>query len=185
MSPSRITKISKFLSLVLRHDPQKIGIKLDEAGWVGVGDLLNALAKSGFPVAETELRQVVETNDKKRFGFSDDGEQIRANQGHSVSVELGYEPVVPPEILYHGTVDRFLNSIRSVGLIKGERHHVHMSLDAHTAMKVGERRGLPVILRVRSAQMHLDGIAFFETANGVWLTDHVDPRYIEFPKVNA
>jgi putative RNA 2'-phosphotransferase len=182
MNTQRTTKISKFLSLVLRHEPEKIGIKLDDAGWVAVRELLDALARSGFPVGEQELHEVVRTNDKKRFAFNDNCQMIRANQGHSVSVELGHEATIPPEILYHGTVDRFLNSIRRVGLLKGDRHHVHMSPDAQTALKVGQRRGRPVLLNVHSGQMNRDGIAFFLSPNGVWLTDHVPPRYIEFPE---
>jgi putative RNA 2'-phosphotransferase len=182
MNSQRMTKISKFLSLVLRHEPQKIGITLDEAGWVGVRTLLDALAKSGLPVLETELQEVVDASDKKRFALSEDRQKIRANQGHSVSVELGYQPTVPPEMLFHGTVDQLLDSIRKQGLLKGERHHVHLSRDAPTAMKVGQRRGRPVLLEVRSGAMHRDGIVFFVSANGVWLTEHVPPNYIEFPK---
>lgn len=180
MQSQRTTKISKFLSLVLRHDPQKIGITLDEAGWVGVRELLDAMAKSGFPVLETELHEVIDTSDKKRFALSDDGQKIRASQGHSVTVELGYEPTAPPEKLYHGTVDQFLNSIRKIGLVKGDRNHVHLSLDVPTAMKVGQRRGRPVLLTILSGQMHRDGVPFFVSANGVWLTEHVPAKYIEF-----
>jgi putative RNA 2'-phosphotransferase len=160
MNSQRMTKISKFLSLVLRHEPQKIGITLDEAGWVGVRTLLDALAKSGLPVLETELQEVVDASDKKRFALSEDRQ----------------------EMLFHGTVDQLLDSIRKQGLLKGERHHVHLSRDAPTAMKVGQRRGRPVLLEVRSGAMHRDGIVFFVSANGVWLTEHVPPNYIEFPK---
>ncbi len=179
MQTQRITRISKFLSLVLRHKPQEIGITLDEAGWVSVRELLDAMGRSKFPVSEAELNEVVDTCDKKRFAFSEDRQKIRASQGHSVAVELGYEPAVPPETLYHGTVDRFLNSIRKAGLIKGKRHHVHLSVDVPTAMKVGERRGDPILLKVSSGQMHRDGVPFFVSANGVWLTEHVPPEYIE------
>jgi len=181
MTTQRATKISKFLSLVLRHEPQKIGIALDDAGWVDVRELLDALARYGFAVDESELREVVATSDKKRFSFSDDGLRIRANQGHSVEVDLGYQSAAPPDVLYHGTPEKFVESIRRGGLIKGERHHVHMSADEATASKVGERRGLPVILKINAIRMHRDGNEFYLSANGVWLTDHVPAKYIEFP----
>lgn len=175
----KTTKISKFLSLVLRHQPEAIGIALDPAGWVEVSALLEAMRRHGRGISETELREVVETNDKKRFCFSDDGLRIRASQGHSVEVELGYEPAEPPEELFHGTVERFLDPIRREGLRKGDRHHVHLSPDRPTAERVGQRRGRPVILTIRAGQMHRDGLAFFLSANGVWLTDHVPAEYIE------
>jgi putative RNA 2'-phosphotransferase len=182
MDAKRRTCVSKFLSLVLRHEPQKIGISLDPAGWVGAGELLEALARNEFPVSPQELREVVARSDKKRFAFSEDGLRIRASQGHSVEVELGYHPTQPPELLFHGTVDRFIDSIRAEGLRKGERHHVHLSPDESTANIVGERRGKPVLLRIQSGRMHRDGIEFFVSANGVWLTDHVAAKYIEFPE---
>jgi putative RNA 2'-phosphotransferase len=172
-------KISKFLSLVLRHQPETIGIALDPAGWVDVGTLLEGMRRHGRGISEAELREVVETDDKKRYSFSEDGLRIRASQGHSVEVELGYEPAEPPELLYHGTVERFVESIRCEGLRKGKRHHVHLSPDRQTAGKVGERRGEPIILIIRAGQMHRDGLAFFQSANGVWLTDHVPAQYIE------
>jgi putative RNA 2'-phosphotransferase len=124
---------------------------------------------------------VVETSDKKRFALSADGERIRASQGHSVEVELGYEPATPPAVLYHGTVDRFLDSIREKGLIKGERHHVHLSADAATAAKVGARRGRAVVLTIDAAGMAREGLLFYISANAVWLTDHVPARFIGFP----
>lgn len=181
MATDPTIRASKFLSLVLRHEPGKIGIELDPAGWVDVGHLLQALAKHGSPLTREELQTIVDTSDKKRFAFSDDGERIRASQGHSVEVELGYQPSVPPPVLYHGTVDRFLPSIRKIGLIKGQRHHVHLSPDTETAGKVGARRGRPVILKINAASMANEGILFYFSANGVWLTDAVPPRFIEFP----
>jgi putative RNA 2'-phosphotransferase len=181
MDKQRTTKLSKFLSLVLRHQPETIGITLDSAGWVPVQELLDALRRKSWPVSEAQLQEVVASSDKKRFSFSDDGLLIRANQGHSVDVELGYEPVVPPEVLFHGTVNEFLPSIREVGLIKGQRHHVHLSLEVTTAQSVGQRRGLPVILKIRSAEMHGDGHVFYVSDNGVWLTEHVPAKYIQFP----
>src|SRR5438105_2186946 len=129
------TKLSKFLSLVLRHEPVRIGIILDKAGWVVVDDLLAALAKHRTAVTLDELKHVVATSDKKRFAFSDDGRRIRASQGHSIDVDLGYAPASPPATLYHGTVDRFLAGIREKGLLKGGRHHVHLSVDVATATR--------------------------------------------------
>jgi putative RNA 2'-phosphotransferase len=181
MDTNRLTRISRFLSLVLRHEPQNIGITLDTAGWVDVRTLLDAMATHGNPIGEAELREVVHTNDKKRFAFSEDGQRIRASQGHSVPVDLGYSPATPPAVLYHGTVDQFLVSIRQTGLKPGQRHHVHLSPDEPTAIKVGQRRGKPVILRIDAARMHADGHSFLQSANGVWLTDHVPPAYITFP----
>jgi putative RNA 2'-phosphotransferase len=182
MDTKRTIKLSKFLSLVLRHEPETIGITLDPAGWVAVSKLLEAFERNRFPVSEEELREVVATSDKKRFAFDEDGSRIRASQGHSVEVELGYEPTQPPETLFHGTADRFLDSIRAGGIHKGARHHVHLSPDEKTAGIVGQRRGKPVVLRIRSGQMHRDGMVFSISANGVWLTDHVPEEYIEFPE---
>lgn len=174
-----IVTISKFLSLVLRHEPGKIGIQLDSAGWVEVDELLRACAAHQFPFSRDELNLVVATNDKKRFAFSEDGKRIRANQGHSVEVELQYEPSVPPEILYHGTADRFLASIQQNGLIKGNRHHVHLSTDLDTAMSVGQRHGKPLVFRVLAGEMHRSGHQFFVSANGVWLADHIPANFLQ------
>jgi putative RNA 2'-phosphotransferase len=177
----RSVKISKFLSLVLRHKPETIGLRLDEAGWVNVADLLAALDAHGRPVTRAELEATVADNDKKRFAFDEDGTRLRASQGHSVEVELDYAPAVPPAVLYHGTVEKFLPSIRQQGLLKGRRHHVHLSADVATAQKVGARRGRPVILSVKAAAMQTDGHVFYLSANGVWLTDAVPPAYLELP----
>jgi putative RNA 2'-phosphotransferase len=174
-----VVKISKFLSLVLRHQPATIGLKLDGAGWVGVDELLAACNKNGRRITAKQLDFVVENNDKKRFAFNEDKTRIRANQGHSVKVELEYQPTIPPPILYHGTAIRYLNSIFEQGLVKGNRHHVHLSADKKTALVVGQRQGKAVILIVRSEKMHDDGSQFFISANGVWLTDHVPAKYLE------
>lgn len=171
-------RVSKFLSLVLRHRPEKIGLTLDPAGWVEVTELLQACQQHGFPLSQAELESVVVTNDKQRFSFNKDKTRIRASQGHSVEVELGYQPARPPELLYHGTVERFLPSILEKGLLKGQRHHVHLSGDVATAIKVGTRRGEPMILTIHSGQMYRDGCVFYQSANGVWLTEHVPPAYI-------
>jgi putative RNA 2'-phosphotransferase len=182
MPDERTTRASKFLSLVLRHKPDEIGIALDSAGWVDVDVLLAAMAAHGRAITIDELRHVVETSDKKRFALSEDGRRIRASQGHSVEVELGYEPATPPDVLFHGTVERFLPSIREHGLMKGARHHVHLSADVETATKVGSRRGSAVVLTIDAAGMAREGLLFFVSANGVWLTDEVPARFIRFPE---
>jgi putative RNA 2'-phosphotransferase len=175
------TRISKFLSLVLRHDPARIGISLDSAGWTDVAVLLEACAAHGVAFTRDQLAEVVATSDKQRFALSDDGTRIRANQGHSVEVELELAPAMPPAVLYHGTVERFLPSIREHGLIKGLRHHVHLSADLATAQNVGGRRGTPIVLTVRAAEMVAARYPFFVSQNGVWLTDYVPAEFLELP----
>ena len=177
----RHVKTSKFLSYVLRHRPDSIGLAPDEGGWVPVDGLLEACRRHDHPISRDELDDVVATNDKRRFSFSPDRSRIRANQGHSISVELGLKPVQPPELLFHGTVERSLDGIRREGLARGKRHHVHLSPDEETARRVGKRRGRPVVLIVESGRMHRDGLAFYLSANGVWLTDSVPPEYLRFP----
>jgi putative RNA 2'-phosphotransferase len=172
-------KLSKFLSLVLRHQPEKIGIQLDAAGWVAVDELLATCRRNGVTLTREQLDALVATSDKRRFAFDETGTKIRANQGHSVPVELGYEPAVPPETLYHGTVEKFLPSIRSGGLTKRGRHHVHLSADQAMASKVGERRGAPIVLPVNAGAMHRRGHVFMQSDNGVWLVDHVPPEFIQ------
>jgi putative RNA 2'-phosphotransferase len=172
--------ISKFLSLVLRHSPEKISLQLDENGWADVEELLLKSARHGQRFSKTELEEVVETNDKKRFSFNADNTRIRANQGHSIDVELDLSAAVPPEYLFHGTVSKFLGNIKIEGLRKMNRNHVHLSKDRETAEKVGSRRGEPIILTVSSGQMHLDGVLFYLSENGVWLTDNVPVKYIDF-----
>lgn len=176
-----VRRISKFLSLVLRHQPGKIGIQLDDAGWVEVDVLLEALRHHGQKISRDLLEHVVLTNDKQRFTIDESGERIRANQGHSIHVELGYEPADPPEILLHGTHGPAVPAIRESGLQKMNRHHVHLHCDNSVASAVGARRGPPVLLKVRAQDMAKEGFVFFVTANQVWLTDHVLPRFIEFP----
>ncbi|MDI9340308.1 MAG: RNA 2'-phosphotransferase [Sediminibacterium sp.] len=171
--------ISKFLSLVLRHKPETIGIQLDSNGWVDVTELLTKMNQHRHTLDVKTLWQVVETNDKRRFAFSEDGSKIRASQGHSVEVDLALEAKEPPAILYHGTVPAVLQQITSEGLKKMSRQHVHLSKDVETALKVGGRRGKPVILKVRAQEMVKDGHLFYLSANGVWLCDAVPPNYIE------
>jgi putative RNA 2'-phosphotransferase len=174
----RQIRISKFLSLILRHKPEKIGLTLDEAGWTTVDDLLAASRAHGFSISLAELQTVVAENDKSRFSFSPDMSQIRANQGHSTAVNLGYEPVAPSEHLFHGTAERFWPAIQREGLSKRSRQHVHLSLDTETARRVGARHGRPLILRVDSGAMQRDGHLFYLSANGVWLTEAVPPQYL-------
>lgn len=175
-----VVRDSKFLSGVLRHNPGKIDITLDAAGWVEVEVLLAALKKRGRRVNRARLDFVVEHNNKKRFEYDETGTRIRASQGHSVPVDLGYEPMVPPETLFHGTATRALDSIFAEGLVPGGRHHVHLSVDAETATKVGSRHGKPAVLVVAAARMHAAGHAFFRSTNGVWLTEHVAPEFLSF-----
>jgi len=174
-------KTSKFLSLVLRHEPHKIGIALDDAGWVEVSALLAACQRHAFPLTREELARIVRESDKQRFAFNEDRSRIRANQGHSVEVELGYEPTAPPEVLYHGTAEKYADAIRREGLQRRARHHVHLSETQETARAVGTRHGKLVMLTVRSGQMHRDGFKFYRTPNGVWLTDEVAVKYLLFP----
>jgi uncharacterized protein (TIGR02452 family) len=180
MGAAMSVRISKFLSLVLRHDPGRIGLVLDGAGWAEVEALLAAAAAHGVPLTRDELRAIVATSDKQRFALSADGARIRANQGHSVEVDLQLPPREPLAQLFHGTVETALPGIRGQGLLRGARHHVHLSADVPTAAKVGSRRGAPVILTVRAADMHAAGYAFYCSENGVWLTDHVPARFILF-----
>ena len=159
-----LVKTSKFLSLVLRHQPERIGLQLDEQGWAGINDLLDAARRSGHPMDRALLLGVVNENDKRRFAISNDETKIRANQGHSIEVDLGLPPSKPPQLLFHGTVKRFLPSILQSGLVAGARQHVHLSLDIKTAQKVGSRRGSPVVLTVQSGFMHADGHKFYLSA---------------------
>ena len=174
----RVVRISKFLSLVLRHNPDKIGITLDAQGWVPVDDLLEKARDAGKRLDRATLEHVVAHNDKKRFAFSDDGAKIRASQGHSVEIDLALPDVEPPALLYHGTASRFLESIRAEGLRPGARHDVHLSADIATARTVGARHGRPVVLQVDAAGMHRDGFTFRRSENGVWLTARVAARYL-------
>ena len=181
LDENAVRKLSKFMSLVLRHKPGKIGIELDEAGWTPIDELLIAMRSHGKNVTREILDHVVQTNDKQRFTIDEEGLLIRANQGHSVDVELGYEPATPPSMLLHGTPRGSVESIRAEGLKKMKRHHVHLHSDAETATTVGARRGAPVLLTVRAVEMASEGFQFYVTANEVWLTDHVPPRFIDFP----
>ena len=174
----KLTKVSKFLSLILRHKPETIGLVLDEQGWADVDTLIELARQKGTQINRSILEQVVAENDKKRFTFNEDLSKIRANQGHSVAVNLALTPQQPPEYLYHGTATRFLDSILHQGLIKQNRNHVHLSSDRSTAIKVGRRHGTPVVLKIQAAKMYQDDFVFFLSKNNVWLTDSVPPKYI-------
>ncbi|MEG5001638.1 RNA 2'-phosphotransferase [Microcoleus sp. B4-D4] len=179
MHDSRSLKISKYLSRHLRHAPSRIGIQLGPGGWVPVSELLDACQKNNFPLQLAELKQVVAENDKQRFSFDSTGTLIRANQGHSVEVDLQLEPAVPPDILYHGTGSTAVESILSQGIRKMSRHHVHLSADIQTARKVGARHGIPAVFAVDAAAMQLDGCTFYCSDNQVWLVDFVPQNYLK------
>lgn len=170
---------SKFLSLILRHRPDLIGLQLDAAGWADIEELIR-LSQAHRPLTRESIEAVVAGSDKQRFAISEDGRRIRANQGHSVTVDLGLEAIAPPDRLFHGTAARFVEHIRREGLSKRNRHHVHLSTDIDTAMRVGARHGAPVVLVVRTADMAAAGHAFHRSANGVWLVDAVPAAFIDF-----
>jgi putative RNA 2'-phosphotransferase len=171
---------SKFLSLVLRHKPEEIGLVLDQNGWASIDELIDFANASGTKLSRPQIESIVANSDKQRFAISPDGMKIRANQGHSVDIALGLAPQTPPEQLYHGTATRFLDSIRASGLHSASRQHVHLSSDLATAEKVGSRHGKPVVLTVESGRMARDGHLFYVSENGVWLTDAVPACYLDF-----
>lgn len=170
--------VSRFLSLVLRHKPEVIHLNLDQNGWADVDELLEKMNTAGKEISFEELEEIVENNDKQRFKLDKKSNRIRANQGHSIGIDLGLEEKIPPEILYHGTASKNLEVIRKEGLKKMSRQHVHLSIDTETATKVGSRHGKPIILQIHCGQMVTDGFRFYLSENGVWLTDEVDQKYI-------
>jgi putative RNA 2'-phosphotransferase len=178
MEDSQLIRISKFLSKYLRHEPERLGITLELGGWVSVDVLLRAAAAHGVPLTRAELEEVVARNDKQRFAFDETGLRIRANQGHTVPVDLQLESATPPSVLYHGTSEGVAPFIRREGLRKMQRNHVHLSADVDTAVRVGRRHGRPVIFLVDAAAMAHDGFTFYRAENGVWLVDSVPPRYL-------
>ncbi|WP_397364656.1 RNA 2'-phosphotransferase [Olleya sp. R77988] len=181
MNTNNIKITSKFLSLILRHNPGKIGLDLDKNGWANVDDLLNKSQKKHRHITMEILELVVETNDKNRFAFNADKTKIRANQGHSLkTIDLQLKPVTPPAFLYHGTVAKFMEAIQKEGLKKQNRQHVHLSVDTETAIKVGSRRGKPIILSIRALDMYKEGFPFYLSENKVWLTDAVPSAFIDF-----
>lgn len=176
-----LTSLSKLISLVLRHKPETLGLALDKHGWIPVNALLEALNTAGHSIDRVLLQHIVDTNDKQRFALSDDGLYIRANQGHSRTVDLALVPAQPPAVLYHGTATRFLDSIRCEGLLPKSRQHVHLSRDVETAEAVGQRHGKVALLTVQAETMWKNGIEFYQSSNGVWLTAHVPVQFLEFP----
>ena len=175
VSASNLLKVSKFLSFVLRHKPDKIGLELDHEGWASIDKLI---AKADRPLSRAVIEEVVATNDKKRFVISDDGRSIRAAQGHSMAVDLGLSALEPPEFLYHGTATRFLPNIQKIGLLPQSRQYVHLSSDEETAVKVGQRHGTPVVLQILALQLHENGHEFFLSENGVWLTRELSAEHL-------
>jgi len=170
--------ISKFMSLILRHEPEIIGIVLDKNGWADTNELIEGMNRVGHHVTLDNVKEIVKTNDKQRFKFNEDYTKIRANQGHSVSVDVELTETKPPDLLYHGTATRFVQSIKNEGLIAKSRLYVHLSGDTATAVKVGERHGSPVVLTVASGSMYADGFKFYLSDNNVWLTTAVPAKYI-------
>jgi putative RNA 2'-phosphotransferase len=176
---SRFVQTSKFLSFVLRHQPEAIGLALDAEGWGGVDDLIAGAARQGRQLSRELIEQVVATNDKKRFELSADGRRIRVVQGHSTrGVDRQFEPRQPPDVLFHGTASRFVAAISREGLKPGSRHYVHLSTDEQTARAVCLRYGLPVVLVVDADRMHAQGFVFHQAENGVWLTARVPPDFL-------
>ncbi|GAB2841065.1 RNA 2'-phosphotransferase [Ferruginibacter profundus] len=174
----QLKHISKLMSLVLRHKPEAIGLQLDDNGWANVAALIDKINEQGNSVNFDIINTVVDTNDKKRFAFNEDKTMIRASQGHSIAVELNLKAVTPPDVLYHGTASRFIESILKEGLIKQQRQHVHLSLLQETAKAVGSRHGKPVILTINAKAMTAAGFVFYLSENGVWLVDSVPVEYI-------
>jgi putative RNA 2'-phosphotransferase len=175
----QITRLSKLLSYILRHNPGEAGIELNNQGWAPVDQLLIYLNNKGEQISLDLLKHIAATNSKKRFSFNDDFTMIRASQGHSIEVDLDYAPSIPPDKLYHGTVKESAAIILEKGIAKMQRHHVHLSKDVETATQVGSRRGKPIILTINAKAMHEKGFLFYMSDNGVWLTDHVPPEFIE------
>ena len=171
---------SKFLSLVLRHHPEVINITLSDDGWADIGEFIAKANNRGFNFSYASISEIVATSDKQRFKLSDDGEKIRANQGHSINVDIGLAKKSPPEKLFHGTATKFVESIKKQGLIAGNRQYVHLSSDEETAIKVGKRHGSPIVLLIESGKMQQAGFEFFLSENQVWLTKQVPSEYIVF-----
>lgn len=179
MSKERHKSLSKFLSLILRHKPEVINITLDKHGWANVNELINNINfKSNYKIDMQILEEIVETDNKMRYSFNEDKTLIRANQGHSIKVDVELKEEVPPEILYHGTAEKYVESIDKEGLVPKSRLYVHLSKDSATATKVGSRHGKPVVYRIDSAKMHMDGFKFYISENGIWLTKEVPVQYL-------
>lgn len=174
-----LTKISKYISLILRHKPETIGISLDKHGWANVQDLIKGVNKT-YKLNMEMLEEIVETDDKQRYSFNEDKTMIRANQGHSINVDVELEEAMPPKYLYHGTATKYMESIWNTGLMPKSRLYVHLSVDAETAIRVGERHGKPMVFRVRSKSMYDQGFKFYKSKNGVWLAEQVPVEFLEW-----
>ena len=174
-----LTNLSRYMCLILRHKPEVIGISLDEHGWANVDELIAGIAQNNPGFDMDILKEIVRTDNKQRYSFSDDQTLIRANQGHSIPVDVELEEKEPPEYLYHGTGEKYVSSINKRGLIPKSRLYVHLSQDTETATKVGKRHGKEVIYQVATGQMRRDGYPFFQSVNGVWLTKQVPVQYLE------
>ena len=178
MTPETLKTKSKWLSKHLRHAPQKVGLVLEEGGWVEVADLLKAANANHLSLSRAQLEELVKSSDKQRFSFDASGTKIRANQGHSVAVDLQLQAQTPPDVLYHGTAEKNREAITAEGLHKGRRHHVHLSRDVQTAVQVGARHGKPLVLKIDALGMHAADFDFYRSENGVWLVEAVPPRFI-------
>ncbi|WP_447755340.1 RNA 2'-phosphotransferase [Pseudomonas nicosulfuronedens] len=179
MDTKQLNEASKFLSYVLRHKPQAIGLKLDSEGWADISDLITGAEKKGLIINIEIIKTIVTSSDKRRFSVSDDDKKIRAIQGHSTpTVAIQHLEKEPPEFLYHGTASRFLNSIKAQGLTPGARHYVHLSQDEQTAIEVGKRYGKPVVLKIEALRMHQQGFKFFMAENEIWLSDQIPFNFI-------
>lgn len=173
-------KLGKYLCLILRHEPEAIGIQIDPFGWALINELIDGMNRAGKNIDRTKLDEIVATDPKNRYSYNDEKTKIRANNGHSLSVDVHAAPAVPPDILYHGTALRFVESIRRRGLMKQCRNHVHLAADYGTAVNVGTRHGKAVVLKINTLEMHNDGIKFYSSENGLWLTDNIPVKYIQF-----
>jgi putative RNA 2'-phosphotransferase len=181
LSNNNLIHISKFLSLVLRHKPETVGMTFEKGGWLKVDDLIQGAKEAGVELDKELLRAVVEHSERKRFSFSEDGLKIRANYGHSIPIDLAIEAVEPPEFLFHGTAVRFIEAIRKEGIVPQGRQYVHLSPDEQTAGEVGRRHGVPIVFTIQSRLMHENGFKLYPTDSGIWLTETVPPEFIIFP----
>ncbi|CUU49204.1 RNA 2'-phosphotransferase [Clostridium beijerinckii] len=184
MISNKDMRISKFISLILRHKPEEIGLTLDEYGYINTSDLIKGLNKKGYKVTISDIERIVAEDGKQRYSFNNDKTKIKANQGHSIKVNLELQAVEPPKVLYHGTATRFMDSICRESIKKQNRQYVHLSADIETATKVGKRHGELVIFKINSEQMNKDGYKFFLSENKVWLTDYVPAKYFEIFRTN-
>ncbi len=181
MKNTRETRISKYIALLLRHQPEKAGLVMDEHGWVRTDDLIRGVSES-YDFDRELLEKIVREDEKQRYAFNEDHSLIRASQGHSIPVDVQLQVCEPPEYLFHGTGEKYLQSIQSQGLLPKSRLYVHLSADPDTAYKTGQRHGRSVVLTVRAREMRDAGHIFYRSANGVWLCEKVPAAYLIFPE---